>query len=166
MAKKLSILGHTDYSYRFHPVGNGEMANARVLAKHLRTNGYDVEILDIFEQMGIDRLTPMNETQSFPEVDADVQFLLTYPGVLATLLRLDVHKRTTTISRIYAFDDFSSIQPHLHMKVDLCMTQHLTANELALQQGLRPDQLLYIPYQELPEDGLPERLSDPGNPCT
>jgi glycosyltransferase involved in cell wall biosynthesis len=158
---QVNLLGHTFHTLGLHPSGIGEMANTQVVSRYLEESPYRLGgPWDAYELSGLtsDRkqlltLPGSHFLKNFSSrIDLDapwVQLLLVNPYVLTALQRFGVPHLGPTITRIYAHDDFSPVDPHLHLESTLCITQSLTANLLGLQQGLRADQMLYFPYQRL-----------------
>jgi glycosyltransferase involved in cell wall biosynthesis len=131
---RVTLVGHTDHSLEHFPIGIGEIPNTAILTRFLQEMGYELKVYDAHQ------LTPSYDP-------GDVQILLTHPTKLWELQKFT--HNVPTITRIYAFDDFSWINPHLHLDSTLCITQNIIANRLGLQQGLQADQMFYIPYQAL-----------------
>ena len=153
----MKLIGHTDYSLRFHPQGVGEMANTEVLSDWL-----GVEAIDIYELFGVKEREELFELSqavylsaqlgkelpcdAYPHVKRALHkeklVVLTYLSNLASLVGCGVEP---DVARVHVFGEEEFLCPPIYEKVRVPITQNPLSSEVVVEQGIRRP--LYVPYQ-------------------
>ncbi len=112
--------------------------------------------LDIFELLGPDRDRHYKMTHALlegervtttllPLPEADLQIVYTYPMLLGPLIASGLFDRAPTITRLYAYHEYSYLFPPLHQKSAGYIIENPLTRTLAIEQGLDGEKIHFLP---------------------
>ena len=164
----ITILGHTDYSLRFHPQGLGEIGTSKRLQE--LTGGTLLDIFELFGATNRQELFPLSQEnylraslriapqtaspdplaecfrQNLPPGDSPL-IINTYLSLTAAIIATGATKERSTIARALAFHQDENLQVPLLREFDGVMAASPLTVELAIEQGLSPSKIHYVPIQ-------------------